>query len=105
MRVWWTDQTTFDIDLQVGGRWTVSRREAETVYTATGEYLEVDRPHRLTYTFAMPQFSPNSDTISITIVPEKTGCVLTFVQSGEDIASELRTLPPGSTSEIGRAHV
>ncbi len=98
MRVWWTDQTTFDIDLRVGGRWTIIRREKETVYTATGEYLEIDRPHRLEYTYAMPQFSPNSDTISITIIPEETGCVVTFVQSGEDIASELRTLLPGSTS-------
>lgn len=98
MRVWWTDQTTFDIDLRVGGRWTIIRREKETVYTATGEYLEIDWPHRLQYTYAMPQFSPNSDTIFITIVPQETGCVVTFVQSGEDIASELRALLPGSTS-------
>ncbi len=98
MRVWWTDQTTFDIDLRVGGRWTIIRKEEETEYTATGEYLEIDRPHRLQYTYAMPQFSPNSDTISITIIPEEAGCVVTFVQSGEDIANELRALLPGSTS-------
>lgn len=98
MRVWWTDQTTFDIDLRIGGRWTIIRREGDAEYTATGEYVEVDRPHRLQYTYAMPQFSPNSDIISITIAPEGTGCVVTFVQSGEDIASELRTLLPGSAS-------
>jgi len=46
----------------------------------------------------MPQFSPNSDTISIEITPEEAGCVVTFVQAGEDIASELRELPPGSIS-------
>ena len=45
----------------------------------------------------MPQFSPNSDTISVEITPEKGGCVLTFLHTGEDIANELRELPPGST--------
>ena len=98
MRVWWTDQTTFDIDLRVGGCWTIIRREEDTEYIATGEYLEIEQPHRLQYTYAMPQFSPNSDTIAIMIIPEQTGCVVTFVQSGEDIASELQTLLPGTAS-------
>jgi uncharacterized protein YndB with AHSA1/START domain len=75
-----------------------NRREGETTYTATGTYLEIERPHRLKYTYAMPQFSPNSDTISIEITPEEDGCVITFMQAGEDIANELLELPPGSTS-------
>jgi hypothetical protein len=50
------------------------------------------------YTYSMPQFSPNTDTISIEIAPEGSGCVVTFVQSGEDIANELREFPPGGTS-------
>lgn len=99
MQVWWTETTTFEIDLRVGGRWTITRKEGETVYTATGEYLEIEKPRRLTYTYAMPQFSPNTDTISITIDPSKdTGCVLTFEQTGKDIASELREVPAGSSS-------
>lgn len=103
MRVWWTEQTNFDIDLRVGGRWTITRKEGETVYTMTGKYLEVERPHRLNFTIAMPQFSPNSDTVSIEIKPEESGCVVTFVQSGKDIAAELRELPAGkkSASEEG----
>ncbi|MCG8381196.1 MAG: SRPBCC domain-containing protein [Gammaproteobacteria bacterium] len=98
MRVWWGENTEFDINLSVGGRWTITRKEGKTIYTATGEYLEIEPPHRLRYTYAMPQFSPNSDTISIEITPEGAGCVVTFVQSGEDIASELRELSLGSTS-------
>jgi uncharacterized protein YndB with AHSA1/START domain len=98
MRVWWDDQTTFDIDLRIGGQWTIIRKDGDTVYTMVGEYLEIERPHRLRYTIAMPQFSPNSDTISVEIAPDGGGCMVTFVQSGVDIASELRDLPPGETS-------
>ncbi|TQV69919.1 SRPBCC domain-containing protein [Exilibacterium tricleocarpae] len=98
MQIWWGKNTTFDINLSVGGRWTITRKEGETLYKATGEYLEIEKPHRLRYTYGMPQFSPNSDIISIDITPEGAGCVVTFVQTGEDIASELRELPPGSIS-------
>ncbi len=98
MPIWWGENTIFDIDLRVGDRRRIVRTEGKTTYTATGEYLEVDKPHRLTYTFAMPQFSPNSDTISVEITPEESGCVVTFSQTGEDIASELRELAPGTTS-------
>lgn len=100
MRIWWTDDTIFDINLHVGGHWTISRKEDGIEYVMTGEFLEIEKPRRLKYTIAMPQFSPNSDTVSIEIVPDgKTGCVVTFIQSGEDIANELRELPQGSTSE------
>lgn len=100
MRVWWTDQTTFDIDLRVGGQWKIDRKEGEETYTMTGEYLEIERPHRLRYTIAMPQFSPNSDTVTIDITPDgKGGCKMIFVQSGRDIAAELQELPPGEVSE------
>lgn len=100
MRVWWTDDTIFDIDLIVGGQWTITRTEGEMTFIMTGEYLEIDRPKRLKYTISMPQFSPNSDTISIDITPEgKGGCEVIFVQSGPDIAEELKELSDGSVSE------
>ena len=103
MRVWWTEQTTFDLDLRVGGRWTIERREGDQTFVAEGEYLEVEPPLRLRYTFGMPQFSPNRDTISVEIAPEGAGCVVVFEQSGVDIASELGDLAPGerSASEAG----
>jgi uncharacterized protein YndB with AHSA1/START domain len=103
MRVWWTEQTTFDLDLRVGGGWTIERREGDQTFVAEGEYLEVEPPSRLRYTFGMPQFSPNRDTISVEIAPEGAGCVVVFEQSGVDIASELGALAPGerSASEAG----
>lgn len=100
MRVWWTEDTHFDIDLRVGGQWKIARREGDMDLVMSGEYYEIERPHRLVYSIAMPQFSPNSDEVAIDIVSDgKGGCKVTFVQSGPDIAAELRELPDGSTSE------
>lgn len=98
MLVWWGDDAEIEVDLQVGGRWTIIRREDGVEYLATGEYLEVERPSLLKYTFGMPQFSPNSDTITITIDEDGDGSRVTFEHSGVDIASELRELKPGETS-------
>lgn len=98
MLVWWGDDAEIEVDLQVGGRWTIVRREDGVEYLATGEYLEVERPSLLKYTFGMPQFSPNSDTITITIDEDGDGSRVTFEHSGVDIASELRELKPGETS-------
>lgn len=100
MRVWWTDDTTFDIDLRVGGTWTITRTEGDMTFMMTGEYLEVNRPQKLQYTISMPQYSPNSDTVSVDIASdEKGGCEVTFVQSGPDIAEELKALPEGEVSQ------
>lgn len=82
-----------DIDLRVGDHWTITRTEGLwdwAVYTMTGEYLEIEVPDRLRYTIAMPQFSPNRDTISIEIAPAGSGVWYTFVQSGEDISQSTR---------------
>ncbi len=90
------DETyTAELDARVGGNWTITARRGGMNYTASGEYLEIDRPRRLVFTFAMLQFSPNTDCITIEIAPSGTGCILTFTQAGIDIATELRMLPPG----------
>lgn len=100
MKLWWELSTTFDIDLQVGGTWTIVRVEEDGTYTATGEYLEVNVPHRLSYTYSMPQLSDNTDVITIDIIPtENGGSQMTFVVSGPDIAEELKELPEGNKSE------
>ncbi len=81
-----------------GGKWKITNRRDGTDYTALGEYLEVDPPRRLVYTFAMPQFSPNSDTITIEIEPDGAGSAMTFTHSGTDVAAELSQLSPGEKS-------
>lgn len=103
MEIWWGSNVEFDIDLRLDGKWTIIRRENDDEYLATGVYLDVDRPSRLRYTYAMPQFSPNSDTITIQIEETDSGCSVTFEQAGDDIAEELNELAQGdiSASEAG----
>jgi uncharacterized protein YndB with AHSA1/START domain len=87
---------TAALDVRVGGAWSITARRHGVDYTASGEYLEIDPPRRLVFTFAMLQFSPNSDRITVEIAPSGAGCVLTFTQEGVDIADELRQLPEGA---------
>ena len=100
MKVWWTETTEFDIDLQIGGNWTITRTAGENVYVAKGKYIEIDPPNRLKYSYAMPQFSPNTDTITIDIVPDGAGgAILTYEVAGKDTASELAELKEGEVSQ------
>lgn len=61
-----------EIEPRVGGSFAfVDRRDGEDV-AHTGEYLEIDRPRRLAFTFAVD--SSGSDVVIIDIVPLDTGC-------------------------------
>lgn len=71
-----------EIDARVGGRYTITARRQGVDYTAVGEYLEIDRPRRLVFTFAMPQFAPEADWITVELAPDGDGCLLTFTQQG-----------------------
>lgn len=71
-----------EIDACVGGKFVfVDRRDGEDV-EHTGEYLELDRPRRLVFTFAVPKYSPVVTRVTIDIVPTKTGCDLTLTHDG-----------------------
>jgi uncharacterized protein YndB with AHSA1/START domain len=67
-----------EADPRVGGRFTFTdRRDGEEV-EHTGEYLEIDRPRRLVFTFGIPASSPDFDRVTVEIVPLETGCELTL---------------------------
>jgi uncharacterized protein YndB with AHSA1/START domain len=69
-----------EIDPRVGGQYNITRREDKD-YEHLGEYLVIDRPHRLVFTLRVPQLGNVSKTVSIEIVPKGSGCELTLTHS------------------------
>jgi uncharacterized protein YndB with AHSA1/START domain len=83
-----------EIDLRVGGRWEIVDRRDGVDYRAIGEYLEIERPRRLVFTFGMPQFSDSFTTVIVEIAPEGAGAVMTLTQDGLE-ADAIAALEPG----------
>ena len=75
-----SERHSTDLDVRVGGKWTIVDRRDGIDYTALGEYVEIDRPRRLVFTFGMPRFSPLSCTVTVEIVADGDGCILTLSQ-------------------------
>jgi uncharacterized protein YndB with AHSA1/START domain len=71
-----------EIDARVGGRFIFTdRRNGEDV-EHVGEYLEIDRPRRLVFTFGVPKYSEVFTRVTIEIVPAGSGCELTLMHEG-----------------------
>jgi uncharacterized protein YndB with AHSA1/START domain len=77
-----SESHTAEIDLRIGGKWRITDRRGGADYTAIGEYLEIDRPRRLVFTFGMPQFSPAFDKITVEIAADGDGAIMTLTQRG-----------------------
>lgn len=69
-----------ELDVRVGGAYRITRTEDGQEYVAVGEYVTVDRPSRLAFTFGMPQFSPEFATVTVEIEPEGGGSRLRVTQ-------------------------
>jgi uncharacterized protein YndB with AHSA1/START domain len=71
-----------EIDARVGGHYTfVEQREGKDVLH-TGEYLELVRPVKMVFTFAVPEFSSEVSTVEILLAHLGEGCELKLVNSG-----------------------
>jgi len=71
-----------EIDPRVGGRFTFIERRPGGEVRHTGEYLEIDRPRRLAFTFGVPQFDPRMTIVTIEITAEDGGSALTLTSEG-----------------------
>ncbi len=71
-----------ETDPRAGGKFNFTdRRNGEDV-EHVGEYLEIDRPKKLVFTFMVPKYSQISTRVTIEIVPVGTGCELTLTHDG-----------------------
>jgi uncharacterized protein YndB with AHSA1/START domain len=81
------EMITAEIDPRVGGRYVFVERRPEMgpdggEVRHVGEYLEIDRPRRLVFSFGVPQFDPRITTVTIDIVADGDGCRLTLTNEG-----------------------
>jgi uncharacterized protein YndB with AHSA1/START domain len=72
-----------EIDAKVGGRYVIVDRRDVGDVEHIGEYLEIDRPTRLVFTFMVPMYSTDSTLVSIEIAPlSASSCELTLTHEG-----------------------
>jgi uncharacterized protein YndB with AHSA1/START domain len=70
------------VDARVGGRYSfVVRRGGEDI-DHTGEYLVMDRPRHLAFTWGVPTYSPEATRVDLAIEPDGPGALLTLTQAG-----------------------
>jgi uncharacterized protein YndB with AHSA1/START domain len=71
---------TTELDARVGGAWVITDRRDGVDYRALGEYLEIDRPRRLVFSFGMPQFAEGFARVTVEIAADGTGALMTLTQ-------------------------
>jgi len=73
-----------EIDARVGGRFVIVERRAGVAAYHSGEYLEIDRPRRLAFSFALNEQLTDAVHVQIDIVSlqqGQQGCELTLTQT------------------------
>ena len=61
-----------------GGNWTVVDRRAGEYFAATGQYLQINRSHRLVFTFGMLQLCAEFVHVAVEIARAEAGSELTL---------------------------
>jgi uncharacterized protein YndB with AHSA1/START domain len=82
-----------DVDARLGGSFNfVVRRDGEDV-AHVGEYLELDRPRRLVFTWGVPRYAAQVSRVSLDLVAVGSGTELTLTHERVlvDYASRTQT--------------
>jgi uncharacterized protein YndB with AHSA1/START domain len=93
LRRWWHadpewETPSAELDLRVGGQLRIVMRDPEAAedYGGSGEYLVIDRPHRLTFTWIWDDDRENPQLIELEF-SERDGAT-TVVQTNSGITTE-----------------
>jgi len=74
------------IEPRVGGAYTfVDRRDGQDI-EHVGAILELERPSRLVFEFAVPKYDPRFTTVRVEIAADGDGAALTLTHEGVDEA-------------------
>lgn len=100
------ERVTAQIDARVGGRFRAVAHRPDGDIVHVGEYLAIERPGRLVFTFAVPQFSEEYDLVTVEIRPLSDGCELTLTNemSPEIFAEWGEKTAEGWTGMLARLH-
>jgi uncharacterized protein YndB with AHSA1/START domain len=72
-----------EIDPRVGGAFTFTDRRPDMGDVEhVGTYVEIDRPRRLVFDFAVPQYEPTLTRITLDFAPSGAGTDLTLTHQG-----------------------
>ena len=71
-----------EIDARVGGKFVIAEQRADGLTEHVGNYLEIDRPRRLVFSFGVPKYSAELTRVTVDIVPRGSGCELTITHEG-----------------------
>jgi uncharacterized protein YndB with AHSA1/START domain len=75
---WAIDWCELQVWRDFGSDWTVVDRREGEYFAATGQYLEIDRPQRLIFTFGMLQLSAEFVRVAVDIARAAAGSELTL---------------------------
>lgn len=71
-----------DLDPRPGGALVITDRRGGDDVEHRGAFVEIERPHRLVFTFGVPKYSSLETTVRLHFAPAGSGCDLTLVHEG-----------------------
>lgn len=70
-----------EIEARPGGRFTITDRRGGEDVEHVGTYLEIDRPRRLRFEFAVPKYSSERSVVTVTVARADAGCRVTLMNA------------------------